>query len=78
MRVRPNVEVLRLSFAGLMELGPEVSKVFIFPRVKSIAERIDNISETPHPPPAPDKIAANHIKLLLLVRKLISIGLCDN
>jgi len=61
-----------------MELGPEVSKVFIFPRVKSIAERIDNISETPHPPPAPDKIAANHIKLLLLVRKLISIGLCDN
>lgn len=50
---------------GLTELGVEVIKVFILPKVKNIAERIDptdgiTLSIT-------DKIAAGHIKHLLVV-----------
>ncbi|XP_055692836.1 transcription initiation factor TFIID subunit 6 isoform X2 [Lutzomyia longipalpis] len=52
------------AIAGLSELGSEVIKVFIIPRLKFISERIEqhlqgaNISNT-------DKIAAGHIRAML-------------
>uniref|UniRef100_A0A1B6D682 Transcription initiation factor TFIID subunit 6 n=1 Tax=Clastoptera arizonana TaxID=38151 RepID=A0A1B6D682_9HEMI len=52
------------SIEGLTELGVEVIKVFVLPKVKSIAERIDptdgiSLNMT-------DKVAAGHIKHLLV------------
>ena len=53
-------------FTGLSELGTEVIKVFILPRVKQIADRIENPLEGQVLSNI-DKIAAGHIKHLLLV-----------
>ncbi|XP_049287623.1 transcription initiation factor TFIID subunit 6 isoform X1 [Anopheles funestus] len=55
------------ALQGLSELGTEVTKVFIIPRLKFISERVEpllqgitsNISNT-------DKIAAGHIRTMLL------------
>ncbi|XP_050069003.1 transcription initiation factor TFIID subunit 6 isoform X2 [Anopheles maculipalpis] len=55
------------ALQGLSELGTEVTKVFIIPRLKFISERVEpllqgitsNISNT-------DKIAAGHIRAMLL------------
>jgi len=58
-------------FAGLSELGTEVVKVFILPRVKQVAERIESSIEGPVLSNI-DKIAAGHIKHLLVVSFLPS------
>ncbi|XP_067014276.1 transcription initiation factor TFIID subunit 6 isoform X4 [Anabrus simplex] len=50
---------------GLSELGTEVTKVFILPRVKEISERIEHALEGPILSNI-DKIAAGHIKHLLV------------
>lgn len=52
------------SLAGLSELGSEVIKVFIIPRIKFVSERIEPhlhgimVSNT-------DKIAAGHIRTII-------------
>jgi transcription initiation factor TFIID subunit 6 len=58
-------------FAGLSELGSEVVKVFVLPRVKQVAERIETSIEGPVLSNI-DKIAAGHIKHLLVVSLLLS------
>jgi transcription initiation factor TFIID subunit 6 len=58
-------------FAGLSELGTEVVKVFVLPRVKQVAERIESSIEGPVLSNI-DKIAAGHIKHLLVVSLLPS------
>jgi transcription initiation factor TFIID subunit 6 len=59
-------------FAGLSELGTEVVKVFILPRVKQVADRIENATEGPVLSNI-DKIAAGHIKHLLVVSVVCNI-----
>nr|CAD7593101.1 unnamed protein product [Timema genevievae] len=54
------------AIEGLSELGTEVIKVFILPRVKNISERIEAAIEGPVLSNV-DKIAAGHIKHLLVV-----------
>lgn len=49
-----------IIFLGLSELGSEVVKVFIVPKVKAIGDRLENCSSG-------DKIAVGHIKHLILV-----------
>ncbi|XP_021926044.1 transcription initiation factor TFIID subunit 6 isoform X2 [Zootermopsis nevadensis] len=53
------------AIEGLSELGTEVVKVFILPRVKHVADRIENATEGPILSNI-DKIAAGHIKHLLV------------
>ncbi|KAJ9576652.1 hypothetical protein L9F63_025450, partial [Diploptera punctata] len=53
------------AIEGLSELGTEVIKVFILPRVKHVADRIENAMEGPVLSNI-DKIAAGHIKHLLV------------
>ncbi|XP_047000262.1 transcription initiation factor TFIID subunit 6 [Schistocerca americana] len=53
------------AIEGLSELGTEVSKVFILPRVKQVADRIEAALEGPVLSNT-DKIAAGHIKHLLV------------
>lgn len=53
------------AIEGLSELGPEVIKVFIMPKVKYIADRIEPYLEYNSVGPA-EKIAAGHIKLILV------------
>ncbi len=53
--------------AGLAELGPPLVKLHIVPVVKHLATRIDNVLEKPSSSNA-DKIAANQIKNVLIVR----------
>nr|CAD7405324.1 unnamed protein product [Timema cristinae] len=53
------------AIEGLSELGTEVIKVFILPRVKNISERIEAAIEGPVLSNV-DKIAAGHIKHLLV------------
>ncbi|XP_069687413.1 transcription initiation factor TFIID subunit 6 isoform X1 [Periplaneta americana] len=53
------------AIEGLSELGTEVVKVFILPRVKQVAERIEAAIEGPVLSNI-DKIAAGHIKHLLV------------
>ncbi|KAL1140807.1 hypothetical protein AAG570_000735 [Ranatra chinensis] len=48
------------AIEGLSELGPEVIKVFILPKVKAIADRTESTSSNS------DKGPAGHIKLLLI------------
>ncbi|KAE8751016.1 hypothetical protein FOCC_FOCC002101 [Frankliniella occidentalis] len=50
---------------GLSEIGPEVVKVFVLPRMKYLAERIEPALESPNFSQV-DRIAAGHIKHLLL------------
>lgn len=57
-----------ICLLGLSELGAEVIKVFILPKVKSIADRIDTSTEGSSLN-ITDKIAAGHIKHLLVVSK---------
>jgi transcription initiation factor TFIID subunit 6 len=57
-------------FAGLSELGTEVVKVFILPRVKQVASRIEHAVEGPVLNNI-DKIAAGHIKHLIVVSVFI-------
>ena len=56
--------------AGLSELGTEVVKVFVLPRVKQVADRIESSIEGPVLSNI-DKIAAGHIKHLLVVSLLL-------
>lgn len=49
---------------GLSELGTEVVKVFVLPKVKGVAERLDQAGEGGA---MTDKIASGHIKHLLVV-----------
>ncbi|XKL65897.1 hypothetical protein PGB90_009317 [Kerria lacca] len=51
---------------GLQELGPQLVKLYIIPRVKIISPRIDGILERPTSSNA-DKVAANQIKNILIV-----------
>ncbi|XP_015907860.1 transcription initiation factor TFIID subunit 6 [Parasteatoda tepidariorum] len=53
------------SISGLSELGPEVVRSFIIPRVKAIGERIKQCLEGPMTTSV-DKSAAEHIKQLIL------------
>lgn len=53
------------AIEGLSELGPEVIKVFIIPRIKYIAQRIEAHLEFPAMSNV-DKIASGHIKHLLV------------
>uniref|UniRef100_A0A1B6INQ8 Transcription initiation factor TFIID subunit 6 n=1 Tax=Homalodisca liturata TaxID=320908 RepID=A0A1B6INQ8_9HEMI len=53
------------SIEGLSELGTEVVKVFILPKVKNIADRLDLASEG-GTVSITDKIASGHIKHLLV------------
>ncbi|PSN55976.1 Transcription initiation factor TFIID subunit 6 [Blattella germanica] len=53
------------AIEGLSELGTEVIKVFILPRVKHVADRIEHAIEGPVLSNI-DKIAAGHIKHLLV------------
>lgn len=48
-------------------MGTEVVKVFILPKVKNIAERLDQANEGGSVA-ITDKIASGHIKHLLVVR----------
>ncbi|KAK3918177.1 Transcription initiation factor TFIID subunit 6 [Frankliniella fusca] len=50
---------------GLSEIGPEVVKVFVLPRMKYLGERIEPALESPSFSQV-DRIAAGHIKHLLL------------
>nr|CAD7569480.1 unnamed protein product [Timema californicum] len=60
------------AIEGLSELGTEVIKVFILPRVKNISERIEAAIEGPVLSNV-DKIAAGHIKHLLVgVTEIVS------
>jgi transcription initiation factor TFIID subunit 6 len=51
---------------GLCELGPEVIKALIIPKIKSISERIETCFEGSNSSNV-DKNAAGHIKTLLIV-----------
>lgn len=55
------------SIAGLAELGGEVIKIFIVPRLKFISNRIEPYLNTTGPtiPNNADKIVAGHIRALL-------------
>ncbi len=55
-----------LLLEGLSELGPEVIKAFIVPKVRSIGERIEPFLEGVGQ--NADRIAASHIKQLTIVR----------
>lgn len=55
------------AISGLSELGPEVVKTFVIPRVKGISERIKAALEGPMAT-STDKSAAEHIKQLILVK----------
>lgn len=57
------------AISGLSELGPEVIRSFVAPRVKHIGERIKQCLEGSIMNSA-DKSAAEHIKQLLLVNKI--------
>nr|CAD7405325.1 unnamed protein product [Timema cristinae] len=58
------------AIEGLSELGTEVIKVFILPRVKNISERIEAAIEGPVLSNV-DKIAAGHIKHLLVTTSVV-------
>lgn len=51
-------------FLGLSELGPEVTKVFVLPKLRALSDKIEQCMEGMN---AYDKNAASHIKGLLLV-----------
>ncbi|KAG8222754.1 hypothetical protein J437_LFUL008152, partial [Ladona fulva] len=53
------------ALVGLAELGPEVMKAFIVPKLKSVSERLETCLEGPLLSNV-DKIAAGHVKLLLV------------
>lgn len=53
-----------LLFVGLSELGPEVTKVFVLPKLRALSDKIEQCMEGMN---AYDKNAASHIKGLLLV-----------
>lgn len=53
------------AISGLSELGPEVVRTFVMPRVKSIGERLRQCLEGPMTSSV-DKSAADHIKQLIL------------
>ncbi|XP_039296185.1 transcription initiation factor TFIID subunit 6 isoform X2 [Nilaparvata lugens] len=52
------------AIEGLSELGTEVIKVFILPKVAFISERLEQLQDGQHPSNT-DKLAAGHIKHLL-------------
>lgn len=53
------------AFAGLSELGPEVIKAIVLPKLKPLSERIKNVRESSLSSNF-DKIAAEHLKSLVL------------
>lgn len=53
------------AISGLSELGPEVVRTFVMPRMKSIGERLKQCLEGPMTSSV-DKSAAEHIKQLIL------------
>ena len=52
------------AVAGLSELGPEVTKVFVVPKLRALSDKIEQCMEGIN---AYDKNAASHIKGLVLV-----------
>lgn len=55
------------AIVGLHELGTEVTKAFVLPRVKAIGDRIRISLDGPFLSHV-DKIAAEHMKQLIVVR----------
>ena len=55
------------EFTGLSELGTEVIKAFIIPKIRAIGERIELYLDGTGQANA-DRIAASHIKQLTIVR----------
>jgi transcription initiation factor TFIID subunit 6 len=53
---------------GLSELGTEVIKAFFIPKIRAIGERIEPYLDGPGLGNA-DRIAATHIKQLIVVRQ---------
>lgn len=51
---------------GLAELGPQLVKLYVLPRVKTLSARLDSVLERMSSSNA-DKIAATQIKNLLIV-----------
>lgn len=51
------------ALQGLSELGTEVIKVIILPRIKALGERIEACNDSSNS----DKIAADHIRQLIVV-----------
>ncbi len=60
------------AISGLSELGPEVVRTFVNPRVKGIGERLRQCLEGPMTSSI-DKSAAEHIKQLILVSIVVFI-----
>lgn len=54
------------AIEGLCELGPEVIKALVIPKIKSISDRIESCIEGPGLSSV-DKNGAGHIKTLLVV-----------
>lgn len=55
-----------LDFIGLAELGPQLVKLYIIPRVKPLVSRMDSMLEKPSTSNA-DRVAVTQIKSLLIV-----------
>ena len=53
-------------FVGLSELGTEVIKAFIMPKVRAIGERIEGYLDGPALTNV-DRISASHVKQLIVV-----------
>lgn len=53
------------AIQGLSELGPEVVKVLILPKIRALGDRLEACNEISAS--NPDKIAAGHIKHLIVV-----------
>ena len=62
------------AIAGLCELGPEVIKTLVVPKIKAISDRIESTLDTPGICSA-DKNAVGHIKSLISVRNLIKFSI---
>jgi transcription initiation factor TFIID subunit 6 len=52
-----------MNLSGLSELGTEVVKVFLLPKVQFVSERLETCMNSSNA----DKIAAEHIKALIVV-----------
>lgn len=58
------------AIEGLCELGPEVIKALVIPKIKSISERIESCIEG-QGLSSVDKNGAGHIKTLLVVKQIL-------
>lgn len=53
------------ALVGLSELGNEVIKALIMPKIRGIGERIESYLDVPNPTPV-DRISASHVKQLIV------------